>query len=200
MRQLRFHKTIGAFSLAAVLLAGVTGCEQLPGSHQAQGAVIGGVGGAAAGAAVGGHEHRLLGALLGGALGAGGGYIIGANSDRILGHDREGAEAASRRAQTTPATVEQARTAPTADLNNDGFVTMDEVVAMKKAGLSDQDMIDKLQRTGQIFELTPEQQNYLRSNGVSDYVINQMQNLNRDVRDRLPPPTGNSTGVIGRPE
>ncbi len=198
MRELDFHKTIGLVSLAGVLLAGVTGCEQLPGSHQAQGAVIGGVGGAAAGAAVGGHEHRLLGALLGGALGAGGGYIIGANSDRITGHDRQGAEAASRRAETRPATVDEARNAPTADLNNDGFVTMDEVVAMKRAGLSDQEMVDKLRRTGQVFELTPEQQNYLRTNGVSDYVIGQMNDLNRDVRDRLAP-TGSDTGVISQP-
>jgi hypothetical protein len=141
----------------------------------------------------------VLGALIGAALGAGGGYIIGANSDRILGRDRESAERASRRAQTSPATVQDARTATTADLNNDGFVTMDEVVALERSGLTDQQMIARLEQTGQVFELTPEQEDYLRSNGVSNNVISQMDDLNREVRDRLSS-TGTETGVIGRPQ
>ena len=56
----------------------------------------------------GGSENRLLGALLGGAIGAGGGYLIGANWDKITGKDSEGAQAASREAQTEPATVHDA--------------------------------------------------------------------------------------------
>jgi hypothetical protein len=127
----------------------------------------------------------LLGALVGGALGAGGGYLIGANSDRITGRDSAGAQEAVRRAQSNPATPEQARSAPTADLNGDGFVTMDEVAAMRQAGLSDQQMLEKMRATGQVFELTAQQQDYLRSQGVSQYVIDQMPQINRSVRDRL---------------
>jgi len=204
------YKAITGAGLAA-LLAGSAGCEKLPGSGKQQGAVIGRAGGAIAGAAIGGEHHRLLGALLGGAAGAGGGYLIGAHSDRISSHDSNGAQQANQRAQASPATPEQARTAPTADLNGDGYVTMDEVVAMRQAGLPDQVMLDKLRATGQVFELTQQQQQYLINNGVSQNVVNQMPELNRDVRDRLmgqqypqgtqapPPNQPPPPPVVGRP-
>ena len=179
-----WYRTFAGVSLAAAML-GSTGCQNLPGTPGQQGAVIGGAGGAAAGAVVAGEHHRLLGALLGGALGAGGGYLIGANKDRITGHDSAGAQAATRNAQLQPASPAMALNAPTADLNGDGFVTMDEVVAMKMAGFPDQQILDKMRATGQVFELTPEQQAYLRNNGVSQYVIDQIPEINRDVRDRL---------------
>ena len=53
--------------VSAALMALNTGCQQLPGTSGQQGAAIGGVGGAATGAAVAGEHHRLLGALVGGA-------------------------------------------------------------------------------------------------------------------------------------
>jgi osmotically inducible lipoprotein OsmB len=168
--------------LAALSLAG---CQNIPASKGTQGAVVGGVGGATVGALVGGEHHRLLGALLGGALGSAGGYVVGANSDRILGHDQSGAEAAARRSQEHPATPAEALRAPTADLNGDGFVTMDEIVAMRNAGFSDAQMLQRLQATGQVFELTPDQRQYLLSQGVSPYVVDQMENLNRSTREQL---------------
>ncbi|HYG22119.1 MAG TPA: hypothetical protein VEH04_04990 [Verrucomicrobiae bacterium] len=169
--------------LTAVMLQ--TGCSNLPGDKGQQGAVIGGLGGAAAGAAVGGEDNRLLGAILGGALGAGGGYVVGANSDRILNKDKGGAETATEAAQSRPATPEEARSAATADLNSDGFVTLDEVVALDKAGYTDQEVVSRLQATGQVFELTSEQQTYLTNQGVSPSVVNQMNSLNREARDRI---------------
>lgn len=168
--------TIG---MAGALMWATTGCENLPGDERAQGATIGGVSGAAVGAAVGG-ENKLLGALLGGAIGAGGGYLIGANWDKIRGKDSAGAEAATREAQSQPATVQDAQGATTADLDRDGFVTMDEVVAMERAGFSDEKIVDRLRATGQVFELTTEQKNYLRSRGVSDNVISQLASLNQN--------------------
>ena len=189
-----YHSIVAAAGLALLLTS--TGCESLPGEPSTQGAVIGGVGGAAAGAAIGGSEHRALGALIGGALGAGGGYIIGANSDKITGKDQSGAQQATQSAQTQPATPQQARDATTADLNRDGFVTLDEVVAMQQAGISDQEMLRRLQVTGQVFELTAEQQKYLVDRGVSSSVVSQMQNLNQEKRDQLLTPTG----VISRPK
>src|SRR5512138_2677325 len=90
--------------LAASLTLATTGCKNLPGSPSAQGATIGGVGGAAAGAAIGGSHNRVLGAVLGGALGAAGGYVIGANSDKIFHRDSAGADQAARNAQASPAT------------------------------------------------------------------------------------------------
>jgi hypothetical protein len=189
-------KKYGTLGLAGALLIAATGCENLPGDERAQGATIGGVSGAAVGAAVGGEGNRLLGALIGGAIGAGGGYLIGANWDKITGKDSEGARAAAQEAQARPATVEDAQRATTADLDSDGFVTMDEVVAMERAGFSDQKIIDRLRATGQIFELTAEQKNYLRSRGVSDNVIAQLATINQDKRDELLRRSDNQ--VIGR--
>jgi hypothetical protein len=182
-------------SLLTLLLIAAVGCQDLPGTRGQQGAVIGGAGGAAAGAVVGGSKHRVLGALIGGALGATGGYLIGAQTDKVKNNDRDGAIEANRRAETHPATAEEARNATTADINKDGFVTLDEVVAMHKAAISDETMLARLRSTDQIFELTPEQERYLLDRGVSRYVVNQMKEINRDTRDQL---LGSQSGVISR--
>jgi len=159
--------------VAAPLIISFVGCAELPGNRKTQGAVIGGAAGAATGAAVGG-KNRVLGAIIGGVLGAGGGYVIAAKTDKIDNKDVDAATEASRKAESSPATAEQARSATTADVNSDGFVTMDEVVALKQAGLSEDVMIQRLQMTDQVFELTRDQQNYLRQQGISDRVINEM--------------------------
>jgi hypothetical protein len=187
----RFYQFLSTM-ISAVSLLSVTGCQNSPGTHEQQGAAVGGVGGAASGAAIGGENHQVLGAF----LGAGAGYVVGASSDRIRSRDVSGASHATQQAQTRPATVEDARRGVTADLNNDGFVTLDEVAALKDAGFSDQEALNRLRLTGQIFELTAEQEQFLRSRGVSERVIGQMQNLNNDRRMELSMP---SSGVISRP-
>jgi hypothetical protein len=101
--------------------------------------------------------------------------------ERIKGNDTAGAQAAVRRAQEHPATPQEALTAQTADLNGDGFVTLDEVAAMKRAGFSDQQILDRMRATGQVFELTLQQQDYLRNNGIDQYVIDQIPALNRQT-------------------
>jgi hypothetical protein len=183
------------FGLVTTLLT--VGCENLPGSDETQGAVAGGAGGAAVGAAVSG-DNRLLGALIGGAIGAGGGYLVGANKDKILGSDDDETQAQARqavqRAQANPATAEQARAADTADLNGDGFVTMDELVAMAEAGFSDDQILNRLRATDQVFELTPAQENRLIAEGVSRDVVAELEDINRDARRELE----QQTSVIGR--
>jgi hypothetical protein len=104
--------------------------------------------------------------------------------------------------------VEQARTATTADLNNDGFVTLDEVVAMKQAGLTDSEMIERLRATRQVFQLTDEQRRYLADRGVSSVVVDQMVAMNQSTvltpaPAPLPAPTplpapAPSDSVVGR--
>jgi len=190
---MKLSKLIALLMLPAFLLS-FAGCENLPGTRGQQGAVIGGAGGAAAGAVIGGSQHRLLGALLGGALGAGGGYLIGAETGKIQNKDTAGAQTANTTAQSHPATAADVANSSTADLNKDGFVTMDEVVAMKQAGLTDQQMIDRLQATGQVFELTPQQRQFLLDHGVSQNVVDQMGNINRAARNQIP---GQTSNVIG---
>lgn len=188
---------LNLFSLLALAasVALFTGCQNLPGSKGTQGAVIGGTGGAAVGAIAGGENHRLLGAIVGGAIGTAGGYVVGANSDRILGRDQISAEDASRASQDHPATRDQALTAATADLNKDGYVTLDEVIAMKDAGLSDVQMLDRMRATGQVFELTPEQRQNLISHGVSGFVVDQMESINQSTRNQVlgTPPVSNGS-------
>jgi surface antigen len=165
--------------IGSLSLAPLTGCENLPGSKSTQGAVIGGAGGAAAGAAIA-KDNRLVGGLIGGVLGAGGGYLIGAAMNKNDREHKDEAIKASDRDRENPPTTEDVRRSRTADLNNDGYVTLNEVTAMRKANLSDDEMIRRLQDTGQVFYLSTEQENYLRDRGVSDTVIREMRTMNQD--------------------
>lgn len=201
------RKAISAVLTGSLALGGLGtfgGCENLPGDEKTQGAVIGGVGGAAAGAAIGGEDHRLAGGLIGGALGAAGGYVIGQQVEKkrdrdhdydrdydrtgdyerydreTADRDRERAIRASEDARARPVSPDAARTARTADVNGDGFVTLDEVVAMRRADLSDSEMIRRLENTGQVFTLGSEQERYLLDNGVSMDVVRAMRSVNRD--------------------
>jgi hypothetical protein len=176
------NKAITTLLIGSLSLSPLVGCDSLPGDKETQGAVIGGVGGALGGALVGGEDNRLLGALIGGALGAGGGWLIGSQLEKS--DDKDDAVAADRRGRNNPVSASEARDARTADINGDGYITMDEVVAMEKADLSDSEMIERLERTGQFFELTRQQEEYLRDQGVSDRVIREMRSLNSDVRER----------------
>jgi hypothetical protein len=188
-------------AMTGSMLLGVVGCSDLPGNKETQGAVIGGVAGAAAGALVGGSDNRLLGGLIGGALGAGGGYLVGSHLDKADSEHSGDAVRASEQAQKSPATAEQARRASTADVNGDGYVTMDEVVAMHKAGLSDDVMIRRLERTNMFFDLSSQQQQYLRDNGVSDRVVSAMSTVNPEVRakaeQRMREQTSTGSQTIG---
>jgi hypothetical protein len=177
---------ISALLLAgAVATAPMSGCQNLPYSDEQQGAVAGGAVGAILGSAI--AENEVFGALLGGALGAAGGYLIGANKEKLLGEDadREEAREAVVEARRDPATAEDVAGSSTADLNRDGFVTMDEVVAMEEAGLSDEQMIDRLAATGQVFALNSEQEDRLIEAGVSEEVVVAMETLNQPEREQL---------------
>ena len=164
--------------IGSLALAPLSGCENLPGGKREQGAVIGGLGGAAAGAVIG-KGNRGVGALIGGLLGAGGGYLFGTQMEKVDKNKTEDARQAGERARRNPASREDVGRVDTADLNTDGFVTMDEVVAMQRANLSDQEMVDRLRRTDQVFELTPDQQNYLLDRGVNRTVVDAMLDMNR---------------------
>lgn len=166
--------------ISALVLAPLTGCESLPGDKKTQGAVIGGAAGAAAGAIIA-KDNRLVGGLIGGALGAGGGYLIGAQMQKNDEKNRDEAYRASDRDRDYPPTASDVDRARTADLNDDGFVTLNEVVAMEKAGLSDREMIRRLEDTRQVFALSREQEDYLRDRGVSAEVIREMRTMNQDL-------------------
>lgn len=89
--------------------------------------------------------------------------LIGAAPAKIQARDKEGASAALRFPAEPSGPVAEAKTA---DLNADGFVTSQEVLSLKAAGVSDADVLEKLAATGYIFELTPEQETLLWANGM----------------------------------
>jgi hypothetical protein len=122
-------------------------------------------------------------------VGAAGGYVIGANKDKITGDNDDEVEAAVVKAQEAPATPQEARTATTADINSDGFVTLDELVALEQANLTDEEIIQRLRATDQVFKLTEEQRRYLLDRGVSQNVIDQLATLNQTLESTTPTPT-----------
>jgi hypothetical protein len=160
-------------------------CQQLPGTRTQQAMAIGGATGAALGYALN-QENRVLGALVGGALGAGGGWVIGARTSWFEDPSaRSAAEDAIRDSQRSPVDARDVANARTADLNDNGFVTFDEMVAMDRAGLSDDEMLRRLRATGQVFDLTSEQERALLDAGVSPTVVREMKYINVDERDMI---------------
>jgi osmotically inducible lipoprotein OsmB len=178
------------FVLASMICAGLVGCSSVPGTAKQQGAVVGGATGAAVGASV--TKNRALGAIIGGAVGAAGGYVIGGQTGHL---DKK--DSAEKSAQTNPATPTEASNARTADVNNDGFVTLDEIVAMDKAGVSDQEMLDRIRSTGLTFDLNEEQRKYLADHGVSMAVIDQLPQINRGTSSVVTP-SSDGTAVISK--
>lgn len=170
---------------AAVALM-LVGCENLPGTRTQQTTGAGTAAGAAVGAAV--AENDLVGALLGGAAGAAGGYLVGARTD-WFGGDADDSSVAAREAvenaQQSPATAADVRGADDADLNGDGFVTMDELIAMEEAGLSDNQIVNRLQATNQVFQLNAEQRERLIDAGLSPNLVARVDKVNRRERDEV---------------
>ena len=122
-----------------------------------RGALLGGVTGAAVGGAIGDQSGNALpGALIGTAVGAMTGGAIGDSIDADLARSRAEIEARMGRQMS-------------------GAVTPDDVVAMTRAGLSEDVIATHIRANGvaqvpQINDLI-----YLRNQGVGDYVIKTMQ-------------------------
>ncbi|MGH7338516.1 MAG: hypothetical protein ACREI7_13120, partial [Myxococcota bacterium] len=128
----------------------------------------------------------LIGALIGGAVGAGAGYLIGAKTGWFEDEDGDRhARTAIENARKDPATVADVAHASTADLNSDGFVTFDELVAMDQAGLRDTEFLARLRATDQIFELNEDQRRALLDAGISPAVVAEMPRINQAEKNRV---------------
>lgn len=181
----RINNALGMI-LGAGACLGLAACENLPGTRQEQATVAAGAAGAAVGTQV--TDNDLLGALIGGAVGAAGAQVVGARTDWFdeeESYRASEAEQASEEALEDPASVADVRGTDTADLNNDGFVTMDELIAMEEAGLTDDEILDRLQETDQVFELGASQREELRDAGLSRDLLAEIEEVNREVRDDL---------------
>ncbi len=166
---------------AALSLAG---CDSLSGNERNQGAVNDALSGTSAGGASGPNTPGL-----------GASAALDANNAQSSATIAP----APRQPKARPAAVAEVRSSTTADLNHDGFVTLDEVVAMQAAGLSDDEMLQRLRAANQLYTLTPAQENYLRNQGVSNNVITQMEDINRDQRQETPNTLPPHDDVISQP-
>lgn len=132
---------------SAVLL---TSCESKTGTGALAGAGVG----ALAGGLIGGNA---TGALIGGAVGAAGGALIGAALDA---QDRENLQ------QNSPQTLQR--------IDNREQLSIYDVEAMAKNGLSDDVIIEQIKNTKSVFYLTSDQIIELKQAGVSEKVIQYM--------------------------
>ncbi len=132
------------FVLSAFIL---TGCETA-GPRTKQGAVAGGLIGAAGGAIIGHQRHREL-------EGAGIGAAVGAISGALIGSSMENSD-------------RQALAA------NPSYLPLTRIAEMGSQGTPDSVIIDEIQRTRSTYSLDSETITYLKQNKVSDRVIDYM--------------------------
>ena len=138
--------------IAGLILA--TGCT----SHADRGALFGGLTGAGVGALVGKASGNAgAGAALGAGLGAMTGAVIGDSIDEVEARNR--AEIEARLGRPVVA----------------GSVTLQEVVAMTKAGVADDVMVSFIQAHGAAAPLQSSDLIYLKEQGVSTRVVQALQ-------------------------
>jgi hypothetical protein len=152
-----------------MLFTGVVGCETKAGT----GALIGGAAGAGIGAIVGHNSHGRTGsgALIGGAVGALGGALIGNEMDKKdkeeARRDRDSDDYYARRGTREPVRYESRA------------VTRDDVIEWTRRGDRDEQIIDRIDRSGTVFRLTARDENELRDLGVGESVIRVMKDTTR---------------------
>ena len=151
------------------LLAGVAGCESQAGT----GALIGGAAGAGIGAIVGHNSHGRTGsgALIGGAVGAIGGALIGNEMDKKdaadARRDRDYDDYYARRGSREASGVESRA------------VTRADVIEWTRRGDREEQILDRIDRSGTVFRLTARDENELRDAGVTEVVIRAMKDTAR---------------------
>lgn len=145
-------------SLGVTLSTAVTGGCQTP-NYQRNGTVIGGLSGAGLGAAIGNKSgHALPGALIGTAVGAITGNAIGESIDQDRAQAQQQAYAAGVGTQAAR-----------------GAVTPQDVIAMTRAGLSEDVIATHIRSNGVTQTLQVNDLIYLRNQGVPDSVLQAMQ-------------------------
>jgi hypothetical protein len=167
-------KCLLGVGLIAVWWASSTGCRSP--YYADQGAALGGLAGGLTGAALGdAHGTALGGAVVGTAVGALTGAAIGDSMD---------AEVARRQALIEAKTGRRMV----------GMVTTSDVMAMMTSGLSDDVIITHIRTHGVAASLTPNDIIRLHDSGVSENVINAMQETSASQVG--PPAVAYATPVI----
>jgi uncharacterized protein YcfJ len=143
----------GLVLLSVTVLFAGAGCQSSP-NRTGEGALIGGLVGAGAGAIIGNqgdhrNRDRTSGALIGGALGALGGALVG------------------NQVQKQP--QQQALS------QNPNQMAMQQIVDMSRQGVNEDVIVDRIRMSNSRFSLSPGDADYLKSQGVTQKVISAMQ-------------------------
>jgi len=148
-------------------LIGTAGCQTKAGT----GALVGGAAGAGIGAIIGNNSHgrTASGAAIGGVVGALGGALIGNEMDKA---DRQ-----REREQYREEVYRQRRDARYE--SRAGAITRSDVVAWSQRGDRDADIIDRIERSGTVFQVSSRDENQLRNAGVGEDVIHAMRDTAR---------------------
>lgn len=189
MHALHIAGSAKPLSIAALLSLALAGCASLPYSPTTETAAAGAVAGAVAGSVIGEEDE---GAIWGALAGAGLGYVLASETDWFSGggqadgehHHHSSSSHGSvsfynhvANARVHRATVASVYADDDADLNGDGLVTMDELIAMAHSELSEDQVIARLQATDQVFFLSPGQRQRLLGAGVSADVVAEVDAL-----------------------
>jgi hypothetical protein len=177
-KEREFMKSFGLFSGALFTLSAALALGCRSASYAERGAVLGGLAGAATGAAIGNHNGNTgAGAVIGTAVGALTGAAVGDSIDEDVARNR--------------ALIEQQMGRRMAEA-----VTIEDVIAMHQNSLSDGVIITHIRGYGvaqrpQVNELIT-----LRNHGVSDAVIQAMQETPPPQAPSPPPPLPQPRPVV----
>ena len=131
-----------------------------------EGAIMGGLLGAVAGGIIGNQKHKAgQGALIGGAVGALGGAVVGS---QMKSQTAAGTTA-------TPAVATSTSKATASTDNPVSKVTMKQVIYWTEQGIPSDEIISRIDKAGATFSLTADDIQYLEKQGVSQRVIEAMQ-------------------------
>jgi outer membrane lipoprotein SlyB len=157
-----------SLAFIVVLAPFLAGCHSPYRSDK--GALLGGLGGAGLGAIVGNAVGNTgAGAAIGAGVGALSGAAVGASLDDIEARNR--AEIEARIGRPAP-----------------GAVTIDDVIAMTRAGVSEEVIVTHVQNHGLVAPLRAPDLIVLQQQGVSPRVVNAMQTPVQPAAYAAPPP------------
>lgn len=147
-------KKMVSIFISSLLVLSSLGCQTSP-NRAPEGALIGGAVGAGIGAIIG-HQSGETGE------GAAVGGVVGALTGALAGSQM----------QKQPAQMPAAT-----GTVNQNQMSIQQIVDMSRQGIHEDVIVDRIRLTNSKFNLTAEDINYLKQNGVSQKVINAMQGL-----------------------
>jgi predicted aconitase len=158
-------------------------CDEPNTTRSTEGAVVGGVLGAVAGGAIGNKSHKTAeGALIGAALGALSGAVVGSNikskpaaAPQSGNSKPEVPDQGKADIDIKDTTAEKKVEAVSQSTPYASKVTMKQIIYWTEQGLPDEEIMDRIRNANAKFILTPDDIAYLKKQGVSQPIIDLMQ-------------------------